>query len=466
MKFALLRWFSGMLCAMAAVNAWGATMAFSPSQATPGQSVTVAGKALPNSYMSFYLWQGKWVHLGVAQVNATGQYQHGFQVPANQRPGATAVTGGCDRPCANGWMRAQLAVINPQSPATPSNLGAQAGTNDLVVNSYLVAFGRRPSQGELNYWMSQPANAPMLASVESLVAAHLGWLKTSPAEQRETARRALGEAFRGTAWWDQEALIKNAVVDMMAGREGGGYRGLLAYLRQPEVNRYYANLAGNVADAQRAQQEALYAQQEAQRRAEAERARATWAAKFLNKRGKPERCFGGIGPGCDGAPLAGTQAQSNGTTKAYVAVGSILHDNCCVRNPDGFMCGGNQNNIADPGQLVGMNDNLACAKEWRKAVYNTRDGRKWTFDFGPYADTDLSERYGDDITPTSGRQTRMADGAGRFNYIYNGGETPSSRRLCAPTGTNLDKDDIQFCCSGQFSGTWGALGVGDWGACR
>lgn len=55
MKFALLRWFFGMLCAMAAANAWGATMAFSPSQATPGQSVTVTGKALPNSYMSFYL---------------------------------------------------------------------------------------------------------------------------------------------------------------------------------------------------------------------------------------------------------------------------------------------------------------------------------------------------------------------------------------------------------------------------
>ncbi|OGB32575.1 MAG: hypothetical protein A3F78_11235 [Burkholderiales bacterium RIFCSPLOWO2_12_FULL_61_40] len=473
MKFAFLKLLFGVLCWFTAVNASAATMAFSPSSATPGQSVTIRGNAQPNSYMSFYLWQGKWVHMGVAKVNGRGQYQHGIVIPVNQLPGSTTLTGGCDRPCGNGWMQARLAVTPPSGSATPGNLGARAGANELVVNSYLVAFGRRPSNDELNYWMSQPANAPMLATVESLAAAHLGWLKTAPAEQRETARRALGEAFKGAAWWDQEALIKNAVVDMMAGREGGGYRGLLTYLRQPEVNRYYANLAGNVADAQRAQQEAQRAQQEAQRaqqeaqrRAEAERARTTWAAKFLNKRGKPERCFGGIGPGCDGAPLAGTQAQSNGTTRAHVAVGSILHDNCCVRNPDGFMCGGNQNNIADPGQLVGMNDGLACAKEWRKAVYNTRDNRKWLFDFGPYADADLSERYGDDITPTGGRQTRMSDGAGRFNYIYDGGETPSSRRLCAPAGVNLDKDDVQFCCSGQFSRQWAAPGVGDWGVCR
>ncbi|MGQ0708264.1 MAG: hypothetical protein ACT4NV_00785 [Rhodoferax sp.] len=441
-------------------------MAFTPSQASAGQGLTVSGKAQPNSYMSFYIWQGKWVHLGVAKVDASGQYRQDFQIPANQQPGTTTITGGCDRPCANGWIRGRLTVAKSEASAPPGNMASRAGGRELIVNSYLIAFGRNPSNDELNYWLSQPANGAMMATADTLAAAHIGWLKTAPAEQRETARRALSEAFKGTNWWDQEALIKNAIVDMLAGREGGGYRGLLAYLRQPGVSQYYTNMAGRAAAEQQAQQEALRAQQEAQKRAEMERARAAWAAKFLNRRGQPERCFGGIGPGCGGAPLAGVENQPNGTVRTYVAVGSILHDNCCVRNPDGFMCGGSQNNFADLAQLAGVNDGLACAKEWRKAVYNNRDGRKWRFDFGPYTDADLSDRYGDDITLTSGRQTRMANAAGQFIYTYDGGETPSSRRLCAPAGTNLDKDDVQFCCSGQFSGTWWAPGVGDWGACR
>jgi hypothetical protein len=458
----------GALCALAALNAWGASIAFSPKQTAPGQSVTISGKALPGSYMNFYIWQGKWVHLGVAKVDASGQYQQAFQIPANQALGASTITGGCDRPCGNGWAQAQLYVaLAGAFGAGPGNMADRAGGRELIVNSYLIAFGRTPSNGELNYWLSQPANGAMMATADTLAAAHIGWLKTAPAaaEQRETARRALREAYKGTKWSDQEALIKNAIVDMLAGREGGGYRGLLAYLRQPSVGRYYADLAGGAAVKQHAQQEALRAQQEAQRRAEMDRARTAWAAKFLNRRGQAERCFGGIGPGCAGAPLAGVESLSGGLTRAYVAVGSILHDNCCLRNPDGFMCGGSQNNFADLGQLSGTNDGLVCAKEWRKAVYNNRDNRKWLFDFGPYTDGDLSDRYGDDLTLTSGRQTRMANAGGQFIYTYDGGETASSRSLCAPRGTNLDKDDVQFCCSRRFSGTWWAVGVSEWGAC-
>jgi len=473
MTSVLWKWFFGVLCSMAVLNAWGASIAFSPAQTSPGQSVTISGKAQPDSYMSFYIWQGKWVHLGVAKVDSGGQYQQAFQIPANQAVGTTTITGGCDRPCGNGWARARLSVAQAASTSAPGNMASRSGGRELIVNSYLIAFGRNPSNDELNYWLSQPANAAMMATPDTLAAAHIGWLKTAPAEQRETARRALGEAYKGTNWWDQEALIKNAIVDMLAGREGGGYRGLLAYLRQPGVAQYYADMAGRIAaeqraqqEAQRAQQEAERARQEAQRRAEADKARAAWAARFLNRRGQAERCFGAIGPGCDGAPLAGVEKQPNGSLRAHVAVGSILHDNCCLRNPDGFMCGGNQNNFADLAQLAGVNDRLVCAKEWRKAVYNNLNVRKWWFDFGPYVDADLSDRYGDDLTLTSGRQTRMANVAGQFIYTYDGGETPATRRLCAPTGANLDKDDVQFCCSGQFSGTWWAPGMSEWGACR
>ncbi|MBI2219169.1 MAG: hypothetical protein HYU51_17950 [Candidatus Rokubacteria bacterium] len=122
------------------------------------------------------------------------------------------------------------------------NLGQRA-TSEIIVSAYWHAFGRRPSDAELRYWMSQPASDPRLASTEALVANHLGWLRTAPSEQSETARRALREALKNVAGNETEAVVKNAVVDMMAGREGGGYRGLVAYLRKPGVRQYYVNLA-------------------------------------------------------------------------------------------------------------------------------------------------------------------------------------------------------------------------------
>lgn len=123
-------------------------------------------------------------------------------------------------------------------PCDPADL-----RKDMVVNSYWYAFGRRPGDAESRFWMSQPAHDPRLANTEMLVSAHLSWLRTAPSEQWETARRALREALRDVAGIDREPVIKNAVVDMMAGREGGGYRGLLAYLRKPDVRQYYVNLA-------------------------------------------------------------------------------------------------------------------------------------------------------------------------------------------------------------------------------
>jgi hypothetical protein len=123
-------------------------------------------------------------------------------------------------------------------PCNPADL-----RSDLVVNSYWYAFGRRPSDGELKFWMAQPASDPRLASVDALVGAHLNWLRATPAEQWEVARRALREALRNVPGIERDPVVKNAVVDMIAGREGGGYRGLLVYLQKPDVRQYYVNLA-------------------------------------------------------------------------------------------------------------------------------------------------------------------------------------------------------------------------------
>jgi hypothetical protein len=127
-------------------------------------------------------------------------------------------------------------------PCNPADL-----RNDLVVNSYWYAFGRRPTDGELKFWMAQPASDPRLGNVEALVAAHLNWLRTAPAEQSEVAKRALHEALKNVPGIDREPVVRNAVVDMMAGREGGGYRGLVTYLKKPDVRQYYVNLTQTAA---------------------------------------------------------------------------------------------------------------------------------------------------------------------------------------------------------------------------
>ncbi|OGL17956.1 MAG: hypothetical protein A3K12_03440 [Candidatus Rokubacteria bacterium RIFCSPLOWO2_12_FULL_71_19] len=131
-------------------------------------------------------------------------------------------------------------------PCDPADL-----RSDMVVNSYWFAFGRRPNDAELRYWMSQPARDPRMASPDALLRNHLNWLRGASAEQWETARRALREALGGVAGMEQDPVIKNAVVDMMAGREGGGFRGLVKYLRDPGVRRYYVDLAQRASAAAR-----------------------------------------------------------------------------------------------------------------------------------------------------------------------------------------------------------------------
>jgi hypothetical protein len=176
-----------------------------------------------------------------------------------------------------------------------------------------------------------------------------------------------------------------------------------------------------------------------------------------------ERCFGAVGPGCDGVPTAGVVHNANGTITAYVAVGSILHDNCCLRNgPDGVWCGSTAKGVlydetSIPQKLVGH-----CSMEWSKAVYNVRDRRMWQATFGPYTGTD----GGDNLTPTNNRHAKMSVANSPLFIDYTGGETSASSALKAPNGTALDIDDEEFCASGHFSERHDfVVGIGRWGVC-
>ncbi|MFA4829423.1 MAG: hypothetical protein WC855_02115 [Thermodesulfovibrionales bacterium] len=196
-----------------------------------------------------------------------------------------------------------------------------------------------------------------------------------------------------------------------------------------------------------------------------------WSHAWVN--GEVQQCFGAIGNGCDGGSNVAVnllvpegERKADGTIIQWVAVGSILHDNCCIDHPnDGQHCNGYN------ATQEGWSDDKPCVKEWRKAAYNSRDGRKWKASFGPYTKKNVS----DDLSKTAARKTRLSDGVGNFKYNYDGKETVSTKKLYAPAGTSLDYSDKDFCASGAFQTfvDWGkttdkhwSVGIGDWGVCQ
>jgi hypothetical protein len=135
----------------------------------------------------------------------------------------------------------------PVSPSIPQLNVAQVERN--VRESYQSAFGRQPDAAELRYWVDTIRANPGINHPDALFRAHLDYLRIEPSMRFETVKRALHQAFAAEeaanpalrAYLDSNDsdAVKNAIVDMMAGREGGGYKGILAYLLRPEVKDWY-----------------------------------------------------------------------------------------------------------------------------------------------------------------------------------------------------------------------------------
>jgi len=147
---------------------------------------------------------------------------------------------------------------------------------------------------------------------------------------------------------------------------------------------------------------------------------------------KVEQCFGAVGNQCDGVPLPAfldhnidfkRKENLDGSITVGVTVGSILHDICCVRHPNGKACTGWKSPLDD---LPNAHDGH-CIAEWDKAWYNTMMGRGWNHTFGPY-----QPGQGDDFTQPA--------------------------LLKAPGGTRLDVGDQAYCASGKFRETKVDLG--------
>ncbi len=124
----------------------------------------------------------------------------------------------------------------------------------MIRTAYMDAYGRQPSPDELTYWLASLANDPSMASPVALFNAHLNYLKHSVLEQQATVKRALDVVFKNEragnpglqAYLDNanNNPIKFAIGALLGGHEGGGYRGVLAYIIKPATKEWYLKNAG------------------------------------------------------------------------------------------------------------------------------------------------------------------------------------------------------------------------------
>lgn len=176
-----------------------------------------------------------------------------------------------------------------------------------------------------------------------------------------------------------------------------------------------------------------------------------------------QKCFGGSGPQCGEPKDTFHPAKLNTsdcTATVYVTIGSIMHDNCCLKNPkEGYMCG-------KQGDWVLGNDQQVCGFEWNKAFYDSRDGRGWEVTMGPYVKGGKT----DDLKSAKARDGRIYDKNGNNRRMWvkhqknpgdkfwkhaiwnNVQETVASKKLKAPKGTKFqEKEDEAFCASGKWA---------------
>lgn len=195
-----------------------------------------------------------------------------------------------------------------------------------------------------------------------------------------------------------------------------------------------------------------------------------------------QQCFGALGPKCAGGipdvmndkvqpAWFGTFRMPDNTSMGYVqigtAVGSILHDNACLRDMGGLNCNG-----LGAGDLI-KTGLWPASLEWNKAAWNVIDHRSWRETFGPYP-TEVNGRdseWYDDIRLVPNRNAMMADVISMIAFPgltvqYRGGETRRTKALQAPKGTSLDDTDVGFCKSGAFSSRGFFPLKASWGICR
>ncbi|MFI5398535.1 MAG: hypothetical protein ACHQ9S_23640 [Candidatus Binatia bacterium] len=163
----------------------------------------------------------------------------------------------------------------------------------------------------------------------------------------------------------------------------------------------------------------------------------TPGCNFSSAPGEPERCFGGIGPRCEGVPLFAPFIQDQETCLVYgwMSVGSILHDKCCLgSNNAGYSC-----------ITLNQGDERLCKKEWDEAWYNTQCTaigaiRQWPYTFGPYPAGNTGDATSKDLRAPSGAAVNL-----EYAYLCSSGYCKAD----AQGGTILKFDACGFYCECQ-----------------
>lgn len=124
---------------------------------------------------------------------------------------------------------------------------------------------------------------------------------------------------------------------------------------------------------------------------------------------KQEFCFGALGAGCGGAQhnLPVLALCANG--RCYINAGSWAHDECCWRNPNGYVC------KDGPFDLVTNQGANACRADFDKAVAHLSGGLNWSRSIS----------------------FQRANTTGVVVHT----------EYCAPDGTVLKRQDARYCCS-------------------
>lgn len=456
----------------------GVSGTFSPVLAPAGGTVTLSGQAKPNSSMSGYFSCGSGcgqTHLGVATANAQGQYSLTFKIPAGAKPGSAFVDIGCDN-CGNNWRRVtglqvqapyrvpDFRPVPPQPRPVPTpppvTQNPQPGTapnqplGDTLSNGILMPGQKITATSGLYHAVYQgDGNFVIYSGADPRNWKALWNTATDNQKSDFIAMQPDGNLviYKGTPGrpgiqpvWATYSFGSNARLVMQ--NDGN----LVIYSGSKPIwdsARLQSTPPSSLAPTPRPE-------------------RATCTPSQVKPKAassKEERCFGALGNACadqfkDGilgrAGIPAAVVGNDCSVTVAVSVGSILHDNCCRSvndvGGDGLVCDGNSGDIGWSA-IDTRHDKRNCAKEWRKAVYDVKEGRYWHEKFGPY----LDDNAHDDLRQAPTQNARKTKLPGRLGVLDDvtesqGVERVETRRLHAPSGTKLEVHDVQFCASGRF----------------
>jgi hypothetical protein len=124
----------------------------------------------------------------------------------------------------------------------------------MIVDTYRSALGRDPMPQELYFWALYPETPPGIINAKGLFATLLQTLRNSAVERESTARRALSAVFESEEAGSSQLRtyvedgrnppLRRATTDLLLQRDGGGYRGLVAWLSRPEVRQHFVEQTG------------------------------------------------------------------------------------------------------------------------------------------------------------------------------------------------------------------------------